>query len=328
MVPDMPDYTISRVGLNINGEKGSGKTELMWLLKHIIDPMAVGYNNMPDNKGDLIQALISSAVVAVDNISAITEELSDLLCGAANPRGTMVQKRRLFTNKDLVSISIKRFVMMTGISSVIRKTDLADRFIFLDLQRIDEKTRRSVVDMNAELEPSMPIIMGGCFKVLADAMKIYPTYRPIENSRMPDFDRWGYCIAEAIDPGHGGERFKRIYKKLRVERDIGMLSEGLVSQAILSIMERGGEIRSQTMSELQASLKHELMEYHGVTKLMLEKDFPNHRGEFQKELQSIKSNLDEAGYELKLKKKCRSVEDKSTSKFFVSVTRKVKGDNL
>ncbi len=313
MIPDTDDYKIPRIGLNINGEKGSGKTELMWILKTISDPMQGGYISLPEKYHDLVQALISSNVVAIDNISDITQEMSDLLCGAAT--GTVIQKRALYTNHELVSIVLRKAVIMTGISSIIKKTDLADRYIFIDLKRIDSNSRRDHTEIEMELKNDMPSILGGCFKIISSAMRMYPTYKPIEVSRMPSFDRWGYCIAESIEKG-GGERFKRIYKKLQIDRDANILNEGLVSQAICSIMERNGGVPKQTLRELRIHLINELIDNLGVPKKRIDDMFPATNMELRRELLNIKSNLMASGYLLELIKPYGK-----NNKYFVKISK-------
>jgi hypothetical protein len=314
LIPDTPDYSIWSVGLNINGEKGSGKTELMWKMKHISDPMMVGYVTLADKLSDFQQSLIDSAVVAVDNVGEITPSFSDLLCGLSNPRGTLVQKRMLYTNKTTVNIMLKKPAIMTGIGSTIKKTDLADRYIFLDLKRYKKDEVRDVDEMQAEMDKDMPVIMATVFTALSRAMAMYPTYHPKEKSRLGTFDRWGYCIAESLVQG-GGESFKRIYAKLCAERDEGMLDEDIVSCAIISIMERGANIPMQSLRDLKILLTKELMDM-GYSKNTIETKMPSTNSELKKRILDNRSNFESAGYLVTTDRK-----GSNTSKWLVGVSK-------
>ena len=77
-----------------------------------------------------------SHMLAFDNLSALPSWLSDALCRLAS--GGSFAVRQLYTDDEEVLFQAARPILLNGIEDVIRRADLADRAIFLNLAAIGE----------------------------------------------------------------------------------------------------------------------------------------------------------------------------------------------
>lgn len=75
-----------------------------------------------------------------DNISGLSQWQSDALCRAATGAGFTT--RALYTDEEEKIFRIKRAVAMSGIHLVAGGTDLQDRFLSIELERIDKSDRQ------------------------------------------------------------------------------------------------------------------------------------------------------------------------------------------
>lgn len=184
-----------------HGEKGSSKSTVMRVRRKLIDPAFQELQIMPKDVKELPLLLAKNWLPCFDNLDGISNEVSDILCVAATGGG--MSKRTLYTDADETMLNFKRCIALNGISEPATRPDLLDRAILFELQRIAESQRKSESDFWKEFDEFRPRILGAMFKVLADAMTIFPTVKLEKLPRMADFARWGYAIAEAIYPGGG-----------------------------------------------------------------------------------------------------------------------------
>lgn len=72
-------------------------------------------------------------MVAIDNVSTLTEPMSNALCRLATGGGYTT--RRLYTTDEGVVSEQMRPVLINGIEGVARRQDLVDRAIVITLPR-------------------------------------------------------------------------------------------------------------------------------------------------------------------------------------------------
>ena len=119
-VSDIPHPVIM-----LQGGQGSGKTTLTTIIQKIVDPCNHEAFVMPKNKEELIIALANNYLLAIDNVSSLPKDASDLLCSAVT--GASVVKRALYTNNDASVVSFKNCILLNGIDVGNIKPDL--RFV-------------------------------------------------------------------------------------------------------------------------------------------------------------------------------------------------------
>jgi hypothetical protein len=201
---------ISHPVLVLNGEQGSGKTCLSKIIKRIIDPSCAEVLHLVNNVKDTQLTLANGWLTAFDNLSGISNEISDFFCGVVT--GQAVQRRKLFTDSEMLTTNLWRCLILNGICGIVKRPDLLDRSLLIDLRRFTDAERKQESQIFESLDHELPYILGAIFDVLSEAMAIY---HPVEGGfefggRLTDFAAHGYAIAEALDVG--GDRFKEAYK--------------------------------------------------------------------------------------------------------------------
>lgn len=191
----------------IYGEKGAAKSTGCVLLKQLIDPLATDTLTLQNDTRTLVVNLQQHFFLPFDNVSAINGETSDMLCRAIT--GGSVQQRRLCTNAEDYIFMFMRCLAINGISNVANRSDLLDRLLLFELERVSEGEHKKLVEVYRDFEADRPIIFGGIFDTLSAAMARFPTVKLDKLPRMADFCRWGYAAAEVL--GGLGEQFLREY---------------------------------------------------------------------------------------------------------------------
>ena len=88
---------------------------------------------------------VNGWLLVYDNISVIPARLSDGLCVLAT--GGALAGRALFSNDERVVIQAQRPVILSGIEEFVRRGDLSDRCVFLNLPPIADDRRRRQVEL-------------------------------------------------------------------------------------------------------------------------------------------------------------------------------------
>jgi hypothetical protein len=239
--------------LNVFGEQGSAKSSLVRVARELIDPNKALYTRPKRNEHEMFIAANNAWMLAFDNLSGLTEWMSDGLASVAT--GSSFSTRSLYTNDDEHIFTAYCPIMMNGIVDVIAKGDLAEREIALRLEPMNEDRRIEDEDLWKEFERDKARILGGLFKAVALGLKRLPQTRPEWKPRMADFARWAVACGDfrLWDPG----KFVAAYKANidRVTRSV--LADDMVVNALRRMMaEPGlGGTWTGTNKELLAKLK-------------------------------------------------------------------------
>jgi hypothetical protein len=93
-----------------------------------------------------------------------------------------------------------RPVILNGIEEIVTRPDLADRAIFLTLQPIPEKDRRSEDELWAAFNAQRPHIMGALLDAVVEGLRRLPETRLEKLPRMADFALWASACETALWP--------------------------------------------------------------------------------------------------------------------------------
>ncbi len=126
--------------LTINGEQGGGKSTACRMFRRLVDPHAVEIRSPPGNQRDLVAAARHNWVVSLDNLSSISDWLSDSLCRIATGGG--VGGRKLYSDDDEAVFEAKRPILLNGIPHLTERPDLADRVLAVQVYEIPSDKRR------------------------------------------------------------------------------------------------------------------------------------------------------------------------------------------
>ena len=279
--------TIPHPVLILAGEKGASKSTSLRMLKAIVDPAMRDLLAMPNSKNDLALSLANSYMPCFDNLDNLSAEKSDLLCMAST--GGAISKRKLFTDEDEVNVSFKRCVGMNGINVVATRSDLLDRSLILELERIPEDKRKEESLVWKAFNQDLPKLVGGAMMALSKAMSIYPTVQLDKLLRMADFTRWGYAVAETL--GLGGDKFLKAYRLNQTYANEEAIESNPVAAALVAMMEK--ELNWQGTVK---ALFEKLQRIAHTEKINTSsKTWPEAPQVLSRRMNEIKSNLEQKG---------------------------------
>ncbi|WP_424213585.1 ATP-binding protein [Streptomyces sp. BI20] len=165
----------------LTGPQGAGKSTGGRMLIRVIEGMTGDLRRAPKDEESLITAVAAGWVTALDNLSHLAPDLSDLMCCIVT--GAETVKRALFTDGDVVRSRYRRPLLLTGIDVGVIRPDLAERLLPLRLER--PTVRRTEAELWAEFEEALPVILGS---ILDLTVKVRAAQAQIPSDlRMADF---------------------------------------------------------------------------------------------------------------------------------------------
>lgn len=218
--------------LIVHGAQGAGKTTPMRILKTLIDPSKLQGLPPPSKPDDFVHVAAKHYFLFYDNLSAMPAWLSDTLARACT--GDSFSKRALYTDDDDVIYSFQRTIAINGINQVVTRSDLLDRSVLLNLERIPEDKRIEESVFWESFNKDKPEILGAIFAVLSRAIESYPDVQVDKLPRMADFYRWGCAISIAL--GRPKEDFMRAYQANISNQHDEAIESSPVAQAIIELM--------------------------------------------------------------------------------------------
>jgi hypothetical protein len=196
-----------------DGEGGSGKSTLIRYIKQIVDPSSSELSSIPKDVKDLKHLLSESLFVPLDNVTHISNDVSDTLCQAVT--GGTLSNRKLYANREVNTIRYKNSVAINGINLRKIKPDLRDRAIIFDIERINDSYRRTETELDSVFEKLLPELLGRIFDVISKVIRyIRDNPHEIENirksdlPRMADFAMYGEIISRVM---FGEENYKNAF---------------------------------------------------------------------------------------------------------------------
>ncbi len=273
--------------LILHGEAGSSKSSSVEAIGKIVDPH--GSSNKltmnPDRKG-MIAALSHRYFLGFDNLdTALKKWQSDLLCNACT--GGSEPMRVLYETNTLQEACIKGCVCLNGLTVVATEPDLLDRAILLELERIPDNEYMTENELNKCFEDVLPDILGAIFNTLHRALNLYDSVQYFPHTRMQDFAKWGYCIAEAL--GRKGKAFADLYEKNR-EQAKKESKPPMIIECLITMMRFTREWKG-TMTELRECL-WPIAKQRGYKNL----DFPASASALSRQLGYYKESLASEGF--------------------------------
>ena len=272
----------------IHGEKGAAKSTACVLLKKLIDPSSLETLTLNKNEKSLIINLKQHFYLPFDNVSVISNEISDTLCRAIT--GGALQQRKLFTDEDDCIFTFKRCLTINGINNVANRADLLDRSIMFELERVSPTNRKKLQDIYKSFEEDRPYLLGSIFDILSKAMSIYPTVDLQELPRMADFCQWGFAIAEAM--GGLGNKFLEEYNSNQSIQNDEAIDADPCAFLIVEYM-RNKDCWNGRVSEFLIALKTEAENQGFNTKNST--ILPQAPNALSRRIKAIKSNLETVG---------------------------------
>ena len=210
----------------IHGHAGAAKSTVSSMIKRIIDPAGNtnedNLKSFPHREDNFVTSLVNSYFSGFENISHIDVEISNMICRAVT--GGSFEKRAQYTNGDVYSMNVKRKILINGIDFTISQSDLADRSIIYELQRILEDHRKTDKSVDQIFRKLLPDLLGQIFLILQKVLKTIDKVEQECNQlpRMASFGIFGESIYQALDYKQG--EFLKLYKD-SIQNNLDILYE-------------------------------------------------------------------------------------------------------
>ncbi|MHA1341024.1 MAG: hypothetical protein ACTSO2_13710 [Promethearchaeota archaeon] len=123
--------------LMIRGQQGSGKTTLSReLLRFLIGSKAQAIR-LDYSKTDELDVILSNyKYILLDNVEYINKAIQDAMA-IASTNGIKI-KRKLYTTNQTIEFNYSCFIIATAINPRLRRSDIVDRMILINLKRFKE----------------------------------------------------------------------------------------------------------------------------------------------------------------------------------------------
>ncbi len=217
--------------LALYGGSGAAKSTVTKMIKSIVDPSASTARIAPKNKDDLITAALNCHVLDFDNLSHITDEISDALCSIIT--GGTLSKRAHHENDTEHAISVKRPVIINGIEELATRPDLVERTITIYLKSLDDNTRKEEAELWQKFNEAKPGILGAFFDAMSAALKNRSSVKLESAPRMIDATKF----ITAAEPVLKGERtFLELYTEHQNEQRRVNIESSHVGRGIMELL--------------------------------------------------------------------------------------------
>jgi hypothetical protein len=197
--------------LVLHGEQGSAKSTLVRVLRALVDPNTAALRTTPRDERDLVIAATNSWLIALDNLSHLSDWLSDALCRLAT--GSGFATRELYTDAEEAIFAAQRPIVINGIEELATRGDLLDRSILLYLPTISEDKRQDETGFWQRFEPARPQLLGALLDVVSQGLRTLPSVQLERLPRMADFALWACAAADAC--GWTAQDFLDAYQGVR-----------------------------------------------------------------------------------------------------------------
>jgi Bifunctional DNA primase/polymerase, N-terminal/Primase C terminal 1 (PriCT-1) len=273
--------------LALNGEHGSAKSTSAKIHRRLIDPNKSVTRAAPRDERDLAIAATNGAVISLDNLSTVSDWLSDTLCRVSTGLG--FSTRTLYENDEETLFDACRPIVINGIGVLGTRSDLLDRTIELELPRIPDERRQDEAQFWAAFDREQPAILGALLDAVSGAIGRLDAVHLERAPRMADFARWVVAAEPAL--GWPAGSFLKAYTGNRDAIHEIALDAAVIFPPMRTLMESGEFVGTAT--ELLDRLAGIVGE--SATR---RKGWPGNATSLSRELARIAPNLRSVGIEV------------------------------
>jgi len=153
--------------------QGSGKSTATKAVKFAVEGgLELGETRRyKDNEDDIMVAMSKARVTMYDNVSKVSEDMSDLLCQVVY--GTTHEKRKLRTDSDVVNLKVDSSLILNGIETGQLRGDLKSRMVTVNLNAgvLKQMTGASLKN---DIVKAHPAIYGALLTLVANVLPLLP----------------------------------------------------------------------------------------------------------------------------------------------------------
>lgn len=237
------------------GEQGSAKSTVTEFLRKIVDPNESIRRSPPKKEKTLMITATNSWIVSYDNVSYLTDEISDALCRLSTGGG--FTDRVLYTDDEEKIFNESRPCILNGIDYIATRSDLIDRAISIRLPKISESDRLEERELWKKFHEVQPLVLGALLDATSHALRTHAGVKLDKKPRMADFARWVTAAEEALG-WENGEFLKAYWKNIE-ESNVLPIETDPVGQAAIDFMEGRKKWRGRAeelLSEMRGGSCH------------------------------------------------------------------------
>lgn len=225
----------NRPPLSLCGDVGSGKTRAAIGLYEILGmvPRVSSADRSEKGADDFWVSVHFGGVSTIDNVDSKCRWLPDAVASAAT--GGRREKRRLYTDEDLIFLSARSAIIITS-ANPLYATDagLADRLINIEFERVERDTRDGA--LSEEVESKRDAIMSWIAWTLSKALAVGESVPYVLNRRHPDWANWCWKCGKAL--GLETETESALRAAERSKARISVLADTFIGAPLYRTMER------------------------------------------------------------------------------------------
>lgn len=180
--------------LFITGYQGTGKTTAAWAIKNILDPTTQGVRASVERIEDLFIAARHEHVLVFDNVSHISDTISDAFCTIVD--GITFTRRTLYTNFEESMLYSHNPIVITAIEECITRPDLLDRTFIVETR--PNIVRQVGADLWAGVERVRAEVLGALFDAVAAALRREGEMRLTTLPRLAGVAKWAAAAADLL----------------------------------------------------------------------------------------------------------------------------------
>jgi hypothetical protein len=217
--------------LVVNGEQGIGKSTFSVLTGELLDPCKEAKTkSLPKDLRDLAVLASNRHLLAFDNISWLSEEMSDALCRLATGSGMVL--RSLYSNAEEQIFGGASPLLLNGIPEIGDRSDFLGRTVKITLRAIPEGQRLDEKSLFASFFARRPFLLGALCSLLANGLKNESRIADKGGPRMADTYHW----LQACEMGTGLNLSKPFAENLK-ENVKGFALETLFGRSLVMFLQ-------------------------------------------------------------------------------------------
>jgi hypothetical protein len=230
LIPNIP-----KAILMLHGEPNSAKTTLLELIKMLIDPCSTRTLTCRNESDELAQLFSHNYLPYFDNLSYISDWMSDAFCRAVT--GDSFSKRKLYTDIEDIFYTFMRCIGFSGVNLAASKSDLLDRGLIIELERIPSDRQRQIKRIWEDFDEIKPQLLGYKFDILAKVLSMRQTSH-IEVKGLPRQADWAEtCELISRCLGYKDNQFIEAFRRNVKLQNEAAIEDSAIAQTIISFME-------------------------------------------------------------------------------------------
>lgn len=187
--------------LYLVGGHGSAKSTATALLRQLVDPNVAGLKTLPRSEQDLFVAAQQARVLSFDNLSDISNAMSDALCRIAT--GAAFGSRRFWTHGDEATLAACNPIVCNGITIAFTRPDLVDRTIAVRIEKMRDEDRMPRKEILRDFDDAHPKMLGALCTALSMGLAREGKVKLPTLPRMADFAAWALACEPGFAPSLG-----------------------------------------------------------------------------------------------------------------------------